>query len=342
MLIKTNRMLQPSLTVNGRVLTNANGDIDTALGGYEYIIGTLSEIAQDTIEQKFYTVPFADYVPVDVGSGAYRDEIVRNLTFQTGGSFFDGDINTNQSTGRMADVDVAMAPSRMPIVSWAKQLGYSIIDLAQAAGSSNWDLLAAKMESLKTDWDLGLQETAFLGHPSKEAVTGLLNDDEVNSNTALISKEISKMSSTEFQTFVGGLLGAYFENSNNTESSPDTFLVPTSDYLGLVSAASDNNPSISKLEYLKKALSAATGNVNFQVKQLAYCSKTRNVDRGINKNRYVLYKNSPKTLKMSIPVDFLLQEAGTSNNFNWVQAAYGQYSGVLITRKREVLYFDLP
>ncbi len=342
MLIKTNGMLQPSLTVNGRILTNANGDIDTTLGGYEYLIGTLSEIAKDTIEQKFYTVPFADYIPVDVGSGAYMDEIVRNLTFQTGGSFFDGDIGTNQNTGRMADVDVAMSSARMPIVTWAKQLGYTMVDLAQADRASNWDLLAAKMESLKTDWDLGLQETAFLGHPTKGAVTGLLNDDEVNSNTALISKEISKMSSTEFQSFVGGLLGAYFENSNHTESSPDTFLVPTSDYLGLVSAASDNNPSISKLEYLKKALSAATGNVNFQVKQLAYCSKTRNAERGINKDRYVLYKNSPKTLKMTIPVDFLLRDAGTSDNFNIVQTAHGQYSGVLITRKREVLYFDLP
>ncbi len=342
MLIKTRGMLQPLLTVNGRLLTNANGDIDTTLGGYDYNIDTLSEIAKETIEQKHYTVPFADYIPVDVGVAANMDEIVRNLTFQTGGSFFDGDVDTNQDTGRMAQVDVSMSPTRMPIVTWAKQIGYTIVDVAKASGASNWDLIAGKMESLKADWDLGLQEIAFLGHPSKEAVTGLLNAKDVNIDEDVIPKKISLMTSTEFQAFIGKLLGAYFENSDHTESSPDTFLVPSSDYLGLVSAASERNPALSKLEYLQRALSAATGNLNFQISPMAYCEKARNKERGIDEDRYVLYKNDPKTLKMSIPIDFILQEAGTANNFNWVQPAYGQYSGTLITRKREVLYFDLP
>ncbi len=340
MILKTHGMLAKNLTVNGRLLTNANGDVDTEKGGYDQTIQTLSEIAQDTIEQKHYTVPFADYVPVDVGSGAHMDEIVRNQTFQTGGSFFDGEVSTQQDTGRLARVDVAMTPSRMPIKTWAKEIGYSIVEIAKAAAANSWDLIAAKMESLKSDWDLGLQEVAFLGHPSDALLTGLLNDPEVNSLANVITGKISDMDAAQFQAFIGKLLGSYFTNSNNTEHSPDTFVIPSADYLGLVSAASSNNPAISKLEYLRNAMSAATG-TNFQIKSLAYSQKENNKESGININRYVLYKNDPKTLKMTIPIDFNLQDPGTTNNFNWVQPAYGQYSGVLITRKREVAYFDV-
>jgi len=340
MILKTQGLLKPHMTIAGKMLTNANGDIDISGSGYQYLIDTLSEIRADVVEQKFYKIAPADFMPVDVGYGAFMDEIIQNLTFQTGGDFFAGDIDTNQDTGRLAQADVAMAPIRMPIVTWAKQIVWTIIDIAKAAAASNWDLVSGKMESLKTDWDLGIQEVAFLGHPAKSDVTGLLNDAEVNINTSLITVPINQMSETQFNAFVGGALAAYFTNSNDTEDKPDTFAVPTSDYLGLVNAVSSSFPNISKIEYLRNAFRAATDNPNFEVKSLAYGQASRNSDRGINKNRYVLYKNDPKTMKMSIPVDFTMLEAGTANNFNWTQPAHGQYSGLLINRKREVLYFD--
>ena len=43
---------------------------------------------------------------------------------------------------------------------------------------------------------------------------------------------------------------------------------------------------------------------------------------------------------MAIPVDFTMLEARTLNSFDWEQLAYGQYSGVLVNREREVLYID--
>ena len=61
---------------------------------------------------------------------------------------------------------------------------------------------------------------------------------------------------------------------------------------------------------------------------------------GINKDRYVLYNRSPETLSMGIPVQFTMLNPDTSNQLMWQQPAYGQYSGVLINRKREVLYLD--
>lgn len=340
MVLRMNGMLKPHMSINGRFLTNANGDIDTGSTGYQYLIDTLSEIRADVVEQKFYQVFPADFFSVDVGYGAWMDEIVQNLTFQTGGDFFDGDIDTNSETGRMAQVDTALSPIRMPIITWAKQVVWTIADIAKAAAASNWDVVASKMESLKKDWDLGIQEVAFLGHPARPLVTGLLNDPEVNINTTLITTPISSMTETQFTAFVAGILTAYFENSNNTEDRPDTFAIPASDYLGLVGPTSSTFMNISKIEYLNNAFQKATDNPNFRIKGLAYAQANRNADRGINKNRYTLYKRDPKTMKMAIPVDFTMLEAATANNFNWTQPAHGQYSGLLINRKREVLYLD--
>ncbi len=339
-ILRMNGLLRPNMTINGRILTNANGDINTSGLGYQYLIDTLSEIRADVVEQKFYKIAPADFFPVDVGYAAWMDEIVQNLTFQTGGDFFSGDVDTNTETGRMAQVDTALAPVRMPIKTWAKQVVWTIADIAKAAAASNWDVVAGKMESLKVDWDLGIQEVAFLGHPADSKVTGLLNDAEVNINTTLITKPISQMTEAQFTALVSGLLGAYFTNSNDTEDKPDTFVIPADDYLGLVGPTSSTFMNISKIEYLNNALQKGTDNPNFRIKGLAYAQSSRNAARGINKNRYILYKSDPKTMKMTIPVDFTMQQAATANNFNWTQPAVGQYSGLLINRKREVLYLD--
>lgn len=340
MIIRMNGMLPGHMTVHGKLLTNQNGDIDTSGLGYQYMIDTLSEIRSEVIEQKFYRVAPADYMPVDVGFGAWNDEVIQNLTFYTGGSFFDGDIDTQSDTGRMAQVDTALAPIRMPIVTWGKQSVWTIADIAKAAAASNWDLVAGKMESQKTDWDLGVQEVAFLGHPSISTLTGLLNDGEVNINTTLITTPISSMTETQFNALVSGLLSAYFANSNDTEDKPNTFIIPATDYLGLTGPVSETYPNISKIEYLNNSFQKGTDNPNFKVLPLSYSQSNRNSARGVNQNRYVLYKNDPKTLKMTIPVDFTMLESATANNFNWTQPAYGQYSGCLINRKREVLYID--
>lgn len=339
-LIKMNGLLPGHMTIQGRILTNANGDINTSGLGYQYLIDTLSQIRAETVSQKFYHVAPADYMPVDVGYGAWGDEIIQNLTFQTGGGFFDGDIDTQSDTGRMAQVDAGLSSIRMPIVTWAKQAVWTIADIAKAAAASNWDLVAAKMESLKTNWDLGVQEVAFLGHPAKPLITGLLNDGEVNINTTLITVPISAMTETQFNAFVSAVLGAYFLNSNSTEAKPDMFAIPADDYLGLVGPVSETFPMNSKIDYLLNAFQKGTDNPNFKIQGLAYAQDENNAGRGINKNRYTLYKSDPKTMKLTIPVDFTMLESATANNFNWTQPAHGQYSGLLINRKREVLYLD--
>lgn len=319
-------------------LRNAAGDIDPASAGFQYAIDTLSYIRSQIINQKFYEIAIADYMPVDVGEGAWGDEIVQNLAFMQSGGFFDGDVTNQDNTGRIAQVNAGLDPIRMRSQIWAKATGWSIMEIERAARASNWDVVSTKLEALKKSWDLGIQEVAFIGHPDG-LITGLLNDSEVTINTTLVAASLTAMTEAQFTTFVGGLLPAYFANSNDT-TLPDTFIIPNDDFLGLGVPYSPSFPNISKLQYLLDTMRALTGNPNFQVLGLSYAQATRNASRGINQNRYVLYRNDPETMKMAIPVDFTMLEADTTNRINWQQAAYGQYSGLLVNRKREVLYLD--
>ena len=326
--------------IQGHRLLNSNGDIDPGSTGYQYIIDTLSFIRSKVIEQKFYEIPIADYVPVDVGEAAWSEEIIQNISFMTGGGFFDGDIDQGQGGERLATVDAALAPVRMPVRTWAKAANWTIMEIAMAAAASKWDVVSSKLESLKKNWDLGIQQVAFLGHPAVSTITGLLNNAAVTINTSLLPTTVSKMTAAQFATFVAAVLGTYFANTNST-AMPDTLIMPTSDVLGLATPVSSDYPLISKMTYLEDAFKKASGNAGFKILPLAYAQAAQNLAAGIGKQRHVLFKRDPDVLSLSIPVDLTMLEAKSTNGINWQEPAYGQYSGVLATRPREILYMDV-
>lgn len=326
------------LSVKGFPIFNSNGDVDASSAGFKYLIDTLSFIRSQVKEQKFFEVAPADFLPVETGEAAWSDEIVQNGEFLTGGNFFEGDIDLGGS--RIASVDATIAPNRMPVGTWRKKAGWTIAEAAKAANAGNWDPIEGKLKALKKNWDLGIQNLAFLGRPGDSVMTGLLNNSEVTINTTIITEEIGSMSDSEFQAFVGAFLNAYYENGNMT-ALPDTFAIPTGDYFSLGSAASATYPNITKLEYLSNILKKMTRNENAEILPLAYCEATMNLSAGVNKDRYVLYRRDPDTLSMSIPVDLTMLDARSVNGFDWEQLAYGQYSGVMVHRPREMLYMDL-
>lgn len=303
--------------------------------GFQYDIDSLSYIRSGVVGQKFYKVAPAEYMPVDVGEGAWADETVQNLSVDLAGSFYEGDIDTATGNGRLSQVGAAVTPIRMPNVTWAKAAQWTITEIAKAS-RGNWDVVENRLKSLKTNWDLGIQRTAFLGHPTVSDVTGLLNASQVTINTTLITGTISAMNEGAFQTFVANVLTAFFANSQSTEL-PDTFVIPTDDYLGLGTAASATYPNISKIEYLENMFQKATSNPGFEIKPLAYGQSTQN---NLGQNRYVLYRNDPETLKMSIPFDLNIIDPDSADGFYMQQTGYGQYSGVLVNRGREMLYID--
>ncbi len=331
--------------IPGMTLQNANGDINPSGLGFDYAIRTTTFIRARVIQQKFYKVPPADFMTVEVGNGAWMEKITQNLQYDAAAGFETGVINVGKGKTELDIVDAGISQKDSVILTWAKGYQWAIPELQKALASNNWDAVQAKVEALKRNWDLGIQDMAFLGSQSLQTLLpGLLTNTDVTKDTTNITANISTLSAADFQTLVSVLLGAYFTNSNATEM-PNIFLMPMNDYLGMAAAASSAYPMNSKLSYLLQAFKEITGNSSFKIKGLAYCQSTYNAGRSAalgaaGLQRYCLYNNNPETLRMDIPVDFTLSSPGTSDNFYWNGVAYGQFTGCTIYRPAEVLYFD--
>ncbi len=315
---------------------------NAAPAGYETVITTLTKIKEKVIGQKFYDktqLNPADFVPIKVGEGAFTEESLYYKNFSLSSSFAGGIIGQGTGT-RKGKSETAYDKVRLTNFLWAKELEYSLLEVQQAAQNmgSAINLIAQKEKAQKTNWELGIQATAFLGQEDIAAIDGLLtlNNQGVNINTTDLVKSISSMTSTEINTFVGVLIKIYRANANNT-AWPDTFLIPEADHIGLASFVSEVQTQRSKLDFLEQAFRQQTGNPNFKIGRAVYCNKDRNT---LGVNRYVLYNNQNDTLEMNMPIDYTSTSFASANGFDFASVAYGQFSGVIALRTAEILYFD--
>lgn len=311
--------------------------MNSAPAGFETAITTLTRVRQEVIGQVHYTVNPSDFVPMKMGDGAFAEEILYYKNFALAGKFSDGFVGGGQQ--RKAKSDIGYDTVKIKNQFWANEFDYSIIELNQAnANQMAINLISEKEAARKKAWDLGIQDTAFLGVDGDDAIDGLLtlNNQGVAINTTVIDKPIKNMTSTEFNAFISSAIAAYFANSNSTRM-PNCFTLPVRDLLGSVGFVAENQPFQSKLEVLEKAFQKATGNPSFQVKAVQYADKSSN---SLGVNRYSLYNNAADTLEMNIPVDYTSTSFGTVNNFDFTNVAYGQFSGVIAKRPAEIIYFD--
>lgn len=316
-----------------------DAELKNALG-FQVDITTLTAISKSIVEQKFYTVAFADYVPVRVGEGAWSSEILTYRSYSIGGDFAEGVVDLATDNSRLASASTGVDKVTVPVKNWAKQIDWTFFELQEAARSGNWDVVSSKERSRKENWDLGLQEVAFWGLKGTTNVKGLLTQSDVNANSSLIQKYINAMSEAEFQTLLQGIIEAYRANSQRT-AMPNRFIIPEADYNGLAVSVSEDFPLKSKLARLEESFKLITRNANFQILPSAYSDQATNAAiTGLNKNRYVLMNANEDTIRMDIPVDYTNTLQNTINGFQFQNVGYGQFTGVQTYRPREVLYFD--
>ena len=304
--------------------------------GFQIDIDTLTGIKSRVTEQKFYEVTPSEYLPVEVGESPWAEDRLTYKSFSPADDFETGIIETGTNNGRLARVDTQLEGIRVPRKAWGKTINYNIPELAQAQLAGNWSLVEQKEMSRVKNWQLGIQKIAFLGSATDTRIKGLLNQDDVTNNLVVITKKINEMTPAEFQAFLGTILSVYWDNSNSTVL-PDTFIIPTDDYLGLVNSADETYPLKSRLERLQESFAAATGNPNFNILPLAYAQSSRN---SLGVERYVLYRQDPESLTMEIPVDYTTTIQDTINGFTYESVGYGQFSGVKAFRPAEMLYFS--
>lgn len=313
--------------------------IQNALG-YEIPITTLTTIMKRISDQKFFSAPPAEYLPVRVGEGAWSSNLTTYRSFAQGGAFSEGVLNTGANSARLASADAGVDSITVPVINWAKEITWTIMDLEQAAKSGNWDIVSSKERARKMNWDLGIQQVAFLGLSGSSNVKGLLTqstsgEGAVTVNSTVITKAISSMTPSELKTFTKNVYEAYRANSNRT-AVPTHFIIPESDYNGLASQSSPDFPVKSVLELLREAFAEITRKADFKILPLAYADATYS---GASYQTYVLLNYDEESIRMDLPVDYTNTLANSLNNFSFQNVGYGQFTGVGLYRPAEFLYF---
>ena len=317
-------------------LANYNQKVCNDLG-YQIDITSLTTIMKKISEQKFFEIPPADYIPLRVGEGAWSSQLTTYRSFNLADDFATGIINTGGSDSRLATADAGVDSLTVLVKNWAKTIGWTIMDLEQAARAGNWDLVTAKERSRKKNWDLGIQRVAFLGLNS--SVLGLFTQAGITNNTTLIVKPISTMTGAELKSFVTNVLGIYRANNNRT-AWPSHFVIPEDDYLGLAGPSSADFPLKSVLQVLEETFQTMTKNKGFKILPCAYADAGAPQAVSATKDFYALYNSVEESLRMDIPVDYTNTLANSVDNFSFNNVGYGQFTGVLAYRPKELMYFS--
>ena len=320
---------------------NAAGDISPTSLAYQYATDRLTYIRARHIEQTFYEVAPADFLNVLVGEGAFSAQIVTNLSVIMSGSFNQGKLLTGNMNSKVPIADAAVVPAYTKIMNWGVGVEYTIFDVNQALFTGTWDPIEAKQKARKKDFDLGIQEIAFLGDIADQTYfPGLLTQSTVNSNATRIVKPISAGTTADFAALVAGIVGDFLTNAAYTVF-PNKFIIPTNDWAGLGVPVSATYPNISMLNYLKQMFDAiVTGGV--EMLPLAYGIPAKNkavINAPTGYTFYCLYKDDIDVQFMEIPVNYTVTQFGTYNNFSFQDVAYCQYSGVTVLKPLEMLYY---
>lgn len=316
------------------VLQRQHSAMKNALG-FEINITTLTTIMKQVTEQKFFRIRPSEYMPVQVGNGAWSTNILTYVSFILGDDFETGNVNTGTNNGRLAMADAGVTGVTNYVINWAKGVTWTLMELNQAAKAGNWDLITAKEMARKENWDLGIQKIAFLGSDQNASVLGLFTQAGVTVNTTTIVQPLSTLSTVDLRAFCTTVLNDYRANCNRT-AWPALFIIPESDYLGLAAPASADFPIKSTLQVLQETFAIMTGNKDFKILPCAYGDDTYS---GQTYQQYCLHSNDPRSGRMDIPVDYTNTLANSLDNFSFQNAGYGQYTGYLQYRAPEMLYY---
>ena len=149
------------------------------------------------------------------------------------------------------------------------------------------------------------------------------------------------MSAAQLSTFQQGCIKAYRSNCNYT-AYPTHLIVPESDYNGMAAQASSTYPIKTILQLLEEGFQVITRNKNFKILPLAYCDIANatggNLPSQAATSMYCLLNYDEESVRMDIPLDYTNTLANSLDNFQFQNAGYGQFTGVLAYRPLELLY----
>lgn len=306
--------------------------------GLEKTITTLTQIVADVQRQKFYTVaePLTSYVPIEMGTGAYSKQLFQYAVAQVGDNFEAGIIQPGNGINKDASLDITIDGVSIKNNFWRMKYEATkeILEMARVNAQTFSYIEEQERARLKTS-QLGIQKILFKG-TDDGLNTGLLNNANVTINTSLLPANLSAMNITQLTNFAKTAINTFFTNSNSTVF-PNTWLMPTSDYMSLGVPINPEYPIGTIREFLERAFTDAGAPADFKILHTVYNNTASTTGGG----RHVLYNRDADVLTMYIPKPYTPYPLYPVGSLDMISDAEMQFTGVWVKRPQEMLYMDV-
>lgn len=306
--------------------------------GIEQNLTTLTQLLANVQRQKFYTLngqALTDFIPIEMGTGAYAQQMTQFAVAQVGDNFETGIVQAGNGINKDANVDIAVDTISIRNNFWRMkyQATNEIVRMAQVNQATFSYIEELERARLKT-FQLGLQKIAFLG-TDDGLNEGLLSLSNVDIDTTSIPATFGNMSIQELTTFASSIMSTFFAHSNSTVF-PNTFVIPTSDLASLGIPVNPQYPIGTKREFLENAFKSAGAPADFKILHTVY-NQTAGTGGGA---RYVLYNRDADTLSMYVPKPYTPYPLYPVGSLDMISDAEAQFTGVWAKRPKEILYLD--
>lgn len=305
--------------------------------GIEQAITTLTRIVVGVQRQKFYTVQgsLTDYVPIEMGTGAYGKYLFQYAVAQVGDSFESGIVQPGNGINKDANLDITVDGISIKNNFWRMkyQATKEILEMAKV-NAVDFSYVEEQEIARKTTVDRGIQKVEFLG-TSDGLNYGLLNQPNITINTSLLPTSVPTMTIEQLTNFAKTAISTYFTHTNSTVF-PNTWLMPTATYMSLGVPINPEFPIGTVKEFLEKAFIAAGAPADFKILHTVYNNTAGTGGRG----RHVLYNRDPQTLTMYISKPYTPYPFYPTGSLDMISDAEMQFTGVWVKRPKEVLYLD--
>lgn len=310
--------------------------VNDANAGYADIdITLLTLLEREVSRQKLYEVDPEEFIPIDHQQGGWNDYITVLRSYYN----IEGDIATwergvDADNARRGQVGATLGSVALPLHTYAKMISWSLFELRQAMETRVWNVVTEKERARKKDHDISVQSVLLMGN---EKHAGLLNQPDVATSTTALTTPISKMTSTQFKTFLSTVFANFYAATGYT-AMPDTLILPMSDFMALGTAVDESYPVFTTMyTRLLDVFRQATGNPNATIKGLVYCEPEFN-----NGNyKYVLYRKDFETLRVYNPYEYNVVQGATVDGINYQNTAFSRFSDVFVNRPKEMLYMTV-
>lgn len=320
-------------------LVASNALFDVPQSGVIQTVDTLTTIISDVIRAKYYTTPapLSDYVKMDVGRGAYGLNVFQFATAYTGSTFKECIINP-ASTGIHNNATADIRIDGINVKNNFFRADYSISNeelRMAAAGRVSFDVIEEKERARATMWQLGIQESHFLGIGDNK---GLLNQTGVTINTSLLPAKPAAMTETQLKNFAANAIATYYAQTNGTYF-PNRLLAPSASYmqLGIPFNTTSTGGYATLRQVIENAFKEAGAPADFKIVHTIYANNAA-VD-GVH-GRWVLYNNETDNIVRYIPKNYTPHPLFPQGSLDMISQAEGQFTGVQLKKAQTLLYID--